>query len=157
MFLTFYFTINLWKSLNDTYNLTMPWGGSSINDCLENWQKAKKVYKSLPIIVCWSLWLEINICMFDSVSPSTQRVSFQISGMLKSTHSQVLKGTSIKINRTPNLIMEYVYWFDGATQNNGLLSGSGGVLNTMGRIIYKWTLNCGHGTNTRAELLVSIQ
>jgi ribonuclease HI len=73
--------------------------------------------------------------------------------MLKSTHSQVLKGTLIRIKKIPNLIMESLCWFDGATHNNGLLSGAGSLLKTMGRTTYRWTLNCRQGTNTRVELL----
>jgi hypothetical protein len=99
------------------------------------------------------LWLERNRCIFDSCSPSTQRVSIQISGMMKPTSSQVLKRTHNRIKKTPDFIMESVCWFDGATQNNGLLSGAGGLLKTIGSTTYRWTLNCGQGTNTRAELL----
>jgi hypothetical protein len=44
-------------------------------------------------------------------------------------------------------------WFDGATQQNGDQSGAGGVLKISEQTTYKWTLNCGHGTNTRAELM----
>jgi ribonuclease HI len=44
-------------------------------------------------------------------------------------------------------------WFDGATQNNGQLSGAGGVIRCSEQISYKWTFNCGEGTNTRAKLL----
>jgi hypothetical protein len=94
LFLACPFTLNLWKNLHYTYNLTTIWGGSSLSDCLENWLKVEKVYKSLPIIVCWYLWLERNRCIFDSCSPSTQRVSIQISGMMKPTSSQVLEKDS---------------------------------------------------------------
>jgi ribonuclease HI len=44
-------------------------------------------------------------------------------------------------------------WFDGATQSNGQLSGEGGVLRINKHMVYKWTFNCGPGTNTRVERL----
>jgi ribonuclease HI len=44
-------------------------------------------------------------------------------------------------------------WFDGAAQQNGEQSGAGGVIKISDHSTYKWTLNCGHGTNTRAELM----
>jgi ribonuclease HI len=44
-------------------------------------------------------------------------------------------------------------WFDGATQLNGELSGVGGVIKLNEHTVYRWTLNCGGGTNTREELL----
>jgi ribonuclease HI len=44
-------------------------------------------------------------------------------------------------------------WFDGASQQNGEHSGAGGVINIREHTFYKWTINCGAGTNTRDELL----
>jgi ribonuclease HI len=44
-------------------------------------------------------------------------------------------------------------WFDGATQQQGLLSGAGGVIKLDVHREYRWILNCGKGTNTRAELM----
>jgi len=44
-------------------------------------------------------------------------------------------------------------WFDGAAQKNGEQSGAGGVIKLNEHSIYKWTLNCGGGSNTIAELL----
>jgi ribonuclease HI len=46
-----------------------------------------------------------------------------------------------------------VGWFDGAALATGQNSGAGGVLQINEHIIFKWTINCGPGTNTRAELL----
>jgi ribonuclease HI len=42
---------------------------------------------------------------------------------------------------------------DGAAQANGFLSEVGDVTKSFGNTSYKWTLNCGLGTNTRDELL----
>jgi ribonuclease HI len=44
-------------------------------------------------------------------------------------------------------------WFDGATQSNGLQSGAGGLIRITENSHYRWTFNCGPGSNTRAELL----
>jgi ribonuclease HI len=44
-------------------------------------------------------------------------------------------------------------WFDGASQQNGEHSGAGGVIKIREHTFYKWMINCGAGTNTRAELL----
>jgi ribonuclease HI len=63
------------------------------------------------------------------------------------------KGKSTRIKKTPDFTLASVGWFDGATQANGILSGVGGVLKLSGNISYRWTLNCGPGTNTRVELL----
>ena len=49
--------------------------------------------------------------------------------------------------------MDSIYWFDSASQANGILSGARGVIKIYGNTIYRWTLNCGMGINTRDELL----
>jgi hypothetical protein len=38
------------------------------------------------------------------------------------------KGKCLRILKTPCYTLPTVGWFDGATQENGLLSGAGGVL-----------------------------
>jgi len=43
--------------------------------------------------------------------------------------------------------------FDGAAQSNGLCCGAGGIFKTHLLRITKWFLNCGAGTNTKAELM----
>jgi hypothetical protein len=58
-----------------------------------------------------------------------------------------------RIKKTPDLTLDYVCWFDGAAQSQGLLSRAGGIIKTIGNSTYRWTLNCGQGTNTREELL----
>lgn len=42
---------------------------------------------------------------------------------------------------------------DGAAASSGLNSGAGGVIRIKEICSYKWFLNCGSGTNTKAELL----
>jgi hypothetical protein len=44
-------------------------------------------------------------------------------------------------------------WFDGATQNDGSLCGVGGIIKTLEASVFKWTFNCGRGTNTKVKLL----
>jgi ribonuclease HI len=44
-------------------------------------------------------------------------------------------------------------WFDRVAQLNGTLCGAGGVLKIDDHTKYRWTLNCGSDTNSRAELM----
>jgi ribonuclease HI len=51
-------------------------------------------------------------------------------------------------------LLEYpVACFDGATKVNGLCSGVGGTIKLSASSVYKWYLNCGIRTNTKAELM----
>jgi hypothetical protein len=44
-------------------------------------------------------------------------------------------------------------WFDGASQFSGLHCGAGGRLHLCDGTWITWTLNCGNGSNTKADLL----
>jgi ribonuclease HI len=46
-----------------------------------------------------------------------------------------------------------VAFFDGAAQASGLCCGAGGTFQSSPERITKWTLCCGRGTNTKAELI----
>jgi ribonuclease HI len=54
--------------------------------------------------------------------------------------------TSLRVDTT-------LAWFDGAAQHNGFLSSVGGVIKFDDHKVYRWTLNCGKGTNSKAELI----
>jgi len=43
--------------------------------------------------------------------------------------------------------------FDGAALSNGLCCGAGGTFKSHPSRITKWFLNCGAGSNTKAELM----
>jgi hypothetical protein len=84
---------------------------------------------------------------------SMKRVSFLVKSMVDNTHRVDNKRVQHMIKKTPEIIMDTTCWFDGASQGNGLLNGAGDIIKTIGNSLIKWTLNCGRGTNTRAELL----
>jgi len=46
-----------------------------------------------------------------------------------------------------------VPWFDGASQQGGALCGAGGEIALNPHSCIRWTLNCGQGSNNKAELL----
>jgi ribonuclease HI len=46
-----------------------------------------------------------------------------------------------------------VAWFDGAAQQGGSPCGAGGKIALNSHTCFRWTLNCGQGTNMKAKLL----
>jgi ribonuclease HI len=46
-----------------------------------------------------------------------------------------------------------IAFFDGAAQSDKKVCGAGGVIKTSDSLVYRWHLNSGEGTNTKAELL----
>jgi ribonuclease HI len=50
--------------------------------------------------------------------------------------------------------LEYpIAFFDGAAQADGRCCGVGGIIKLSASTTYKWFVNCGAGTNTKAELM----
>jgi ribonuclease HI len=43
--------------------------------------------------------------------------------------------------------------FDGASISGGGICGAGGVIKQPDSTVHRWFLNCGNGTNTKAELM----
>jgi ribonuclease HI len=75
-------------------------------------------------------------------------------GLLKTAEDRGSQnGKGPRILKTHVFTLPIVGWFDGATQENGNLSGAGGVIKINEDTSYKWIFNCGPGTNSRAELL----
>jgi ribonuclease HI len=46
-----------------------------------------------------------------------------------------------------------IAFFDGASIRGGMTCGVGGVIKKPDLHVYRWHINCGTGTNTKAELL----
>jgi len=116
--------------------------------------KKEKVYNFLPSLACWFIWMEQNKCIFDSHVPSIQGATLKLTWILENLFGmRSWIGNIPRIKNTHAITLASVAWFDGETQENGLLSGAGGVIKKYGNIYYKWTLNRGLGTNTRVKLL----
>jgi ribonuclease HI len=121
--------------------------------CFDNWLKLEKNNSgSLPVVTCWTIWLIRNKFLFESTIPSVQGALAQIRG-LKVDSGAPSKYIPKRIQKPPDLVFPNVGWFDGASQNNGTMSGAGGIIKIGETTIYRWTFNCGLGSNTRAELL----
>jgi ribonuclease HI len=74
--------------------------------------------------------------------------------MVEISSGQCLQKRNCKrIKKSPVITLASSCWFDGVAQENGILSGAGGIIKISRNTIYRWTFNCGMGTNTRAELL----
>jgi hypothetical protein len=69
---------------------------------------------------------------------------------MKPSSCQLQTRTHNRIKKTLDIILDNICSFDGATQLNGTLCVEGGVIKTIGKTSYRWTLNCGQGSNTRA-------
>jgi ribonuclease HI len=152
LFLDCAFTQELWNSLRMYLNYSGFWVGNNLIDCFKQWLAQNSQLPTLLALICWSIWRECNSAVFDDNIPKTHKV----------IHSSLLvlrdykKTPKVYVLRLKHSFLDEggtVGWFDGATSSTGLNSGAGGIIRINEQSRYKWLLNCGPGTNTRAELL----
>jgi hypothetical protein len=93
-----------------------------------------------------------NLAIFENGVPSAQKV------VILSTLQLADYRTPIKLKKTRKralcMVKEgSVGWFDGAATTTGNCCGAGGILKISEHRIIHWLINCGPGTNNRAELM----
>jgi ribonuclease HI len=126
--------------------------GDNLIDCYKYWRVQNSHLPTLPTIICWSIWREHNFAVFDECIPRNSNV---IHSALFG-YREYKKNPLEAIQRVKVPVLDKggtMGWFDGATAANGLNNGAGGVIRINDQSNYHWLLNCGCGTNTRAELL----
>jgi ribonuclease HI len=146
------FIVSIWNKITIHFKLVFGWTGSTVLECFEYWLRRNSVYSSLPTFICWYIWNERNLAIFKSKSPSIEKIFF-LSIVVVADHKTLKLPKTIR--RTGHILPKHrtIGWFDGASQRNGDQSGVGGVIQLDEHTVYRWTLNCGRGTNTREELL----
>jgi hypothetical protein len=133
-------------------NVIGVWSGLNLQGCFKDWCGSHPKWHMFPSIVCWQIWLERNLVIFEEGQASKVSVVHMILGWIG--RSQMTTKTVGKTKIPPYLNEgRPIGWFDGAAQRRGQTSGAGGVIRVNNHTKYRWMLNCGPGSNTRAELL----
>jgi ribonuclease HI len=116
------------------------------------WTKDKSAPASLAATTCWHIWIERNKALFEECSPSYRSVVHRISVTFswQPTIPKSIPNRVCDITQTEGFTLAC---FDGAALANGECCGAGGFFKSHATRITKWFLNCGAGTNTKAELL----
>jgi hypothetical protein len=130
------------------------WFGPSLLDCFKSWNMTNDHISRLPPFICWFVWLERNNTIFQTRLPPslwwfTDLLDLLLAG-LPFIGEHIYLSSLKMINLSERLPTA---WFDGAAQSDGLNCGAGGHLRLSNSSYYCWTLNCGSGSNTKAELL----
>jgi hypothetical protein len=86
------FTIAVWNRVKIALNLPSGWTGQTMNECYENWTKMNPSFPTLPAFLCWYIWNERNITIFEAGSPSFQKVVYKAIGAV-SIHGIKAKDT----------------------------------------------------------------
>ena len=128
------------------------WRGPTFTTCLSDWITQKSNPPSLAVHISWQIWKERNRVIFDGHSPSIQAVAHRVWASLHWHPSSIKTFTpkSCVIHLTEGYSLAC---FDGAAASNGLCCGAGGFFKSHRKRITNWFMNCGEGSNTKAELL----
>jgi ribonuclease HI len=154
LFINCQFTKQVWLKIALALNLHTTWEGTKIEDCFTSWTQNERTHIHLLPLICWTVWLVRNSTIFENMTPSTNTTTSKAIGHYYSwmdTHGN--KTTQHRSKQIPELEVITTGWFDGATSANRFQSGAGGLIKISQNTYYKWTYNCGPGTNTRAKLL----
>lgn len=146
------FTQMVWSHVLSHLSLSLAWSGTSFSHSFTRWLALSSAPKILPVLVCWQIWSARNRAIFYSCPPSSHAVFHKV---LASFHwkQPSLKSSSPNVCDF-NLIEDYtVAFFDGAALSSGGSCGAGGFFKTHPFRTTMWFLNCGEGTNNKAELL----
>jgi hypothetical protein len=74
--------ISVWERVKIALNLSFGWNGPSVNECFENWAKQNFTFPTLPAYICWFIWLDRNKTIFESGTPSIQKIVFLALGVV---------------------------------------------------------------------------
>jgi ribonuclease HI len=154
LFLDCVFTEDVWRKIKSVLNFSGTWDGTNLNDCFKRWKILNFNLQSLPSLICWNIWREQNQDLFEDKEPLVLKVS-HLSIMSLRDHALAPKLHFRRLGKTQAGMDGVVGWFDGATASSGSNNGAGGVIKISEQCSYKWLLNCGLGSNTRAKLLGS--
>ena len=134
------------------FSLIVSRSGTTFSDCFSLWSSQKSVPPCLAVHVCWQIWSEWNKAIFEDRPPSLPVVVHRIMATFHWQPSTV-KSFPHKVCDFKLVEGYTLACFDGAAMSNGLCCGAGGIFKHHPARVTKWFLNCGEGTNTKAELL----
>jgi ribonuclease HI len=146
------FTKEVWNRLLQHFSLPFTWTGATIADCFSSWYSEKAAPLTLAALVCWQIWTERNKALFEDAPPSSSAVFHRT---LATFHWQPSTVKALPYKAVDFILPEghTLVCFDGAARSSGLCCGAGGTFKSHPSRITKWFINCGEGTNTKAELM----
>jgi ribonuclease HI len=146
------FSREVWNLLIQSFSLSVDWKGPTLSACFSSWTSQKSSSPSLAAHTCWQIWAERNKAVFEDHSPSVMAVVHRVRASFFWQHSSLGSFPPL-VCEIPLTADSTLACFDGAARATGLCCGAGGFFKALPNKVTKWFLNCGEGSNTKAELL----
>jgi hypothetical protein len=146
------FTRSIWSLLSSALKFTSSWTGTSVPLCFRNWFSDNRSHTLLPVHLCWQVWKARNATIFEEKTPSIHRVANYILAEAAESGNKLKDLPPIR-HKFAIPLDRAVAWFDGTAQQGGALCGAEGKIALNSHTCIHWTLNCGQGSNMKAELL----
>lgn len=147
------FSKEIWYNIQKQLKSGGMWEGGQISECFQNWIEKKDNIKELSSYICWEIWKQRNLAIFEDGYPNRIRVCnsiYQDLGDIKVS----LAGKGRRIDRPPLIDWDMeVGFFYGVSQDRGTRCGAGAVIKCPVLGTYRLKMNCSNGTNTKGQIL----
>jgi len=61
------FKKSIWLSILKEQNINNIWEGGLLIDCFQNWSSKTNFWKEFPCYICWDIWKQRNLVMFEDL------------------------------------------------------------------------------------------
>jgi hypothetical protein len=73
LFIECIFTKSVWNKCEHLLQFKHQWVGYTLQNCMDLWFSDTQVSNRLPLLLCWFLWKERNLCLFEGHFPRPGR------------------------------------------------------------------------------------
>lgn len=142
---------DIWDIVCVDLHINDIWDVGDFGSCLLNWSRSSKSHLLIPIFVLWIIWYARNCAIFNGRVLEVKACGLSVLKMAHFYNNEKLKPISSRISLFSFIVNQSVLFFDGAAQHG--LCAAGGVIFLNKDHYFTLGLNCGFGTNMKADPL----
>jgi len=155
LFVSYYYTQVVWAEVCKMLRYNLAWHGQNVLEAFQNWwfDHNTPALRATPCIFAWGIWITWNKVIFQDCRVPLESIAAQVVSIVQ--HFKVLEKPSQPRGIREENIDKDVPWgyFDGASQEQQMLCGGGGVLYKTETHSFQFLAGLGRVTNNYAELM----
>lgn len=145
------FSRRVWDMMSIHFKITNCWAIGDFNQCFLNWYRQCKKLFYLAVCIPWSIWHTRNCVIFRNSTPDYTQCWLTALKMFNSCKVDEMMLKTERISTFSLIVDRPVLFFYGASQAG--MCAIGGVIYLNDSHYFSIKLNCGQGTNMKAELI----